>query len=140
MIDGQADTNIHGRGETALNTLLDVYLRLLSIVFLIFTLGIWGLAVGLVGDPSMRFDTMTAEMRIYVAVLGVLNPVTSVGLWTTLSWGRVVWFMSIAFQLGFSISHPGIVGELMLVIIFHAVCVAVYLIFQILLRRIANKE
>lgn len=117
-----------------------VFLRILSVVFLAFTLYTWSLAVGYSDSSVTRFDTMTAQMRTYVAVLAVLHPVTCVGLWTTLSWGRVVWFISVAFQLGFLFTNPSIFGDPRWVVAFHLGCVAIYVIFQFLLHRVANKE
>ena len=117
-----------------------IFLRLLSAVFLVFTLLTWSWAVGYSDAPQIRFDTMTAQTRIYVAVLAVLHPVTCVGLWTTLPWGRVVWMMAIAFQLGFLFTNPGAFGDPRWLAVFHLGCVAIYVIFQFFMQRVANKE
>jgi len=128
------------RHEERLETAFGIFLRLLSLAFLGFTLAIWALAVGFSATPEMRFDTMSTQMRTYVAVLAVLHPVTCVGLWTTLSWGRVVWLMAVAFQLGFLFTNPGVFGDPRLAVVFHLGCIAIYVFFQFLLHRVANKE
>ncbi len=117
-----------------------IFLRLLSAVFLIFTLMTWSLAIGFLDGPEVRFDTMTVKMRTYVAVLAVLHPVACVGLWTTLPWGRVVWFMAVAFQLGFIFANPEGAGDPKLISIFHMACVGIYVVFQLMMHRVANKE
>ena len=133
-------TETDDRYEELLETAFGIFLRLLSLAFLGFTLATWALAVGFSTAPDMRFDTMSAQMRTYVAVLAVLHPVTCVGLWTTLSWGRVVWFMAVAFQVGFLFTNPGVFGDPRFAVTFHLGCIAIYVIFQLLLYRVANKE
>jgi len=136
----EANAQADDRYEERLETAFGIFLRLLSLAFLGFTLATWALAVGLSASPDMRFDTMSTQMRTYVAVLAVLHPVTCVGLWTTLSWGRVVWFMAVAFQIGFLFTNPSVFDDPRLAVAFHLGCIAIYVVFQLLLYRVANKE
>ncbi len=115
------------------------FLRLLSIAFIAFTIHIWLTAIGYWEGANFRFDTMEWKWKIYTAVLLVLNPVTSVGLWTTLSWGRVVWFLAAGFQIIAWLSFKMLPALGLEVIYFHLITLAIYLIFQIALYLI-NKE
>ncbi|MEE9375921.1 MAG: DUF6163 family protein [Rhizobiaceae bacterium] len=116
-----------------------LFLRLLAIVFFALSLHTWMTAIGFWEGSNFRFDTMSTPWKIYTAMLLVLNPVTTVGLWTTLSWGRVVWFLAIGTQiiglLRFDLGSM-LGNQLML---FHLGTLAIYVIFQLALFFI-NKE
>ncbi|MDD9909774.1 MAG: DUF6163 family protein [Ahrensia sp.] len=117
-----------------------VFLRLLSVVFLVLTLMVWASAVGYLDNSLTRFDTMPTQTRIYVAVLAVLNPVACVGLWATLSWGRTVWLIASAFQLGFVLTDPSVTQYPDALVAFHLSCLTIYVAMRLLLHRVANKE
>ncbi|MEL6504454.1 MAG: DUF6163 family protein [Pseudomonadota bacterium] len=121
------------RAYRVVEFLFHTILRLLALLFLAFSLYTWARAVGFWPDPQLRFDTMDNPQRIYIAVLAVLSPVTAVGLWTTLSWARVVWFMTIAFQAVMIMWYPTVSAHGGWLIVFHAASLALYLLFQIAL-------
>ncbi len=127
------------RAERIATGTLTTYLRLLALVFLGLSILIWGLLLGIWPIGPGRFDLMSTHWRVYASVLAILAPICAVGLWTTLSWGRVIWFTTIAFQTiaisqvnaGFDLNAP--------VVFFHAVTLIIYLILQLLLWVIAKK-
>ncbi|MEM8749778.1 MAG: DUF6163 family protein [Pseudomonadota bacterium] len=83
---------------TAATRAENIYFRVLSVVFFAMSILIWMKVIGFWPGAENRFDTMSVPWKVYASVLLVLAPVVSVGLWTTLFWGRVVWFIVIGFQ------------------------------------------
>ncbi|MEE9315110.1 MAG: DUF6163 family protein [Rhizobiaceae bacterium] len=117
----------------------NLFLRLLAIAFFGLSLYTWLSAIGYWEGANLRFDTMSVQWKIYMAILLVLNPVTTVGLWTTLSWGRVVWLLAIGVQIVGLLRYD--IGTMLgkQVMYFHLGTLALYVIFQMALRFI-NKE
>ncbi len=117
----------------------DLYLRLLAVFFFLFTIYTWLHAVGYWDGPNYRFDTMTRNWKIYTAIMLVLFPVTAVGLWSTLSWGRVVWFMAIIAQSVALLRYGQQLGSDEAFLIFHAVTLGIYAVFFVVLY-VINKD
>ena len=116
-----------------------LFLRGLALIFLAMSLLIWLKVVGFWPGDANRFDTMTPLWRVYAGVLMVVAPVASVGLWTTLAWGRVVWFLLIGFQSVAVLRFPGAFDSHDEIVLFHLATLAIYLLFQIGERFIAKK-
>ena len=127
------------RLASAVEFMFNLFLRILAIAFFALALQTWLTVIGYWEGPNYRFDTMSATWKVYTAVLVVLLPVTSVGLWTTLSWGRVVWFLAIGFQiLGFFL-YAAEFGANELLVLFHLSSLGIYITFQLALHFIAKK-
>ena len=120
--------------------LFKLFLRLLAIVFFAAAIYVWLRAIGYWQGAENRFDTMELPLQIYTAVMAVMLPVTSVGLWTTLPWGRVIWFFAIAFQSVSLLRFPELFQYPAAILMFHFLCLALYVLFQLLLLFIAKKE
>lgn len=116
------------------------FLRVLALFFIVLTIQIWMLAIGLSSDPDLRFDTMPSHWRLVVAILGILHPVTTLGLWGLFSWGIAVWLMNIAVQLTMHLAFAGRYGYDRNLVIFHLVCFAIFVIFQLAMRFTLNKS
>ena len=129
-------TNIQKVGETALK----VFLRLLSIAFIFLTIKTWLTAVGYWGEGNLRFDTMSNPWRTYISVLAVLQPVVAVGLWTTQSWGRIMWFAAAAIQILAITTFSDTFGSDPFQLLFHLICLGIYISIQLWLRFSAKKE
>lgn len=119
---------------------LSLFLRVLATIFFGVAILVWMQAIGIWEGPHNRFDTMDPALRIYIAVMAVILPVASVGLWTTLAWGRVIWFFVMTFQSVSVLRFPEYFDVPVLVVIFHVVCLAIYLALQISHYIIAKKE
>ncbi|MEP0944477.1 MAG: DUF6163 family protein [Rhizobiaceae bacterium] len=128
------------RTQQIIELLFSIYLRLLSVVFFAAAVYTWMTAIGYWEGDSYRFDTMGVALKIYTAIMAVMLPVACVGLWTTLPWGRVIWFFAIAFQSVTLLRFPEMFVAPMAVLIFHLGCLVVYAVFQLLLFVIAKKE
>ena len=118
----------------------DVFLRCVSMFFVALTLAIWLQAIGYWDADATRFDTMSTQARTYTSMLAVLFPVTAVGLWTTLSWGRVVWFLAVIVQLLAFAGAFGAVAVNNQLLITHGICVLIYLSLRGALRFIPKKD
>lgn len=120
--------------------LFHIYLRLLAIGFFLGTLYTWLTVIGYWPGESFRFDTMPVQLKIYSAVMAIILPVASVGLWTTLSWGRVIWFFVIAFQCVSIVRFADILSLPAYIVLLHLITLGIYVVFQILLYFINKKS
>ncbi len=116
-----------------------IFLRLLAVYFVISTIQVWMLAIGVSSDPQMRFDTMPFHWRMAVASLCVLHPMAALGLWGLFSWGIALWLINILVQLNMYIIFRPLFGFDQQVVIFHAVSFLIFTIFQLSLRFTNNK-
>ena len=128
------------RMQQIIELLFSIFLRLLAIVFFAAAIYIWMTAIGYWEGANYRFDTMGVALKIYTAIMAVMLPVACVGLWTTLPWGRVIWFFAVAFQSVSLLRFPDMFFAPNLVLIFHICCLVIYVVFQLLLFVIAKKE
>ncbi len=115
-----------------------VFLRVLALVFVFLALQIWLVSVGF-DDFGLRFDLADSATRVYLAVLAVLFPVAAVGLWTTLSWGRVVWLLAIGFQMIAGWWYPQAFPGAVATTTFHLLTLVVYIGFALGVRITAKK-
>ena len=116
------------------------YLRFLAIIFFAASIYVWLRVVGYWDGADNRFDTMSVVQKIFSAIMVVILPVTSVGLWTTLAWGRVVWFLAIALQMLAILRFGDSLALPIEVVYFHLASLLIYAAFQILLYFIDKKE
>jgi hypothetical protein len=129
-----------GKTAAATRFLYSTFLRLLSLAFVGLTILAWLQLIGFWGEgPRSRFDLMDTQWKIYIAVLAVLYPVAAVGLWTTLSWGRVIWFIAIGFQIVAIMQFPESFAVHQSVVLFHLITLGFYLVFELALRVIEKK-
>ena len=136
----RADEVEQPKGSSTVALINAWLLRLMSLVFVGLTIFIWAQAVGFGERDLLRFDLLTSVQKSFTAVFCVLFPVAAVGLWTTLSWGRVVWFMAVAAQLLSYTVWNDLLGIPVAVLLLHAVGIAIYLILLGADRFIAKKE
>lgn len=116
------------------------FLRLLALFFLLFTFQIWIQAIGVSGDANFRFDTMETHWRFVVAAMCVLHPVTALGLWGLFPWGIAVWLIDVLLQMSMYLVFSTLFGFDQTLVIFHAVCFLIFIIFQLALRFTHNKQ
>ena len=115
----------------------DIYMRLLALFFVIFTIQTWMKAIGISGDVG--FDTMPAYWRLAIAALCILHPVTALGLWGLFAWGIAVWLISIFVQLIMHLVFTSLYGPDQILVVFHATSFVIFIIFQIAMRISANR-
>ena len=117
-----------------------VFLRILALLFIVFSVQAWMLAIGMSGDGDIRFDTMNTQWRLAIAALCVLHPVTALGLWGLFSWGVAVWLIDILVQLSMHLIFYQLFGINQLLVVFHIVSFAIFVIFQLSLRLTNNNS
>jgi len=113
--------------------------RLLALVFLALTIFTWMQVIGYWDGPNQRFDTMSGPWKIYISLLAVLQPVASIGLWSTQAWGRVVWFLAIAVQIASLTTFSDHIDGNQRLVFFHLGCLAIYIIFLLAARIVPKK-
>ncbi len=116
------------------------FLRLLAMFFIVFTFQIWMKAIGISGDPNVHFATMEPHWRSIIAALCVLHPLTALGLWGLFSWGVAVWLLNVLIQMSMHLLFANLYGFDRNAVIFHAVCLGIFVIFQLALRITNNKS
>ena len=114
------------------------YLRLLGLCMLALAAFYWLRVTGIFVDEfprggdiqNWRFDTMSTAWKTASAILSVLLPIAAVGLWSTLSWGQVVWTMAIATELFMYTWLTGYFGTNPAIVAFHISTIGIYLAFR----------
>ncbi|AGA65084.1 putative transmemrbane protein [Liberibacter crescens BT-1] len=109
------------------------FLRIVSIISFIFTLYYWKMAVGYSFEGYRRFDLLPTPWKTAVASLSVLFPVSSVGLWLTVSWGPVIWLLSAVIQIIMYLIFPNIFGYNYVLCLMHLLILVLYLSMRFLL-------
>ena len=102
-------------------------MRIIAVVFLLFTLKSWSLAIGIL-DPEIRFDTLPIHWQVAIAVLVVLQPVTALGLWGDYKWGGVVWAIAVLADFLVYFVYSDLFGQNFGTLYFHAGCILFFLI------------
>lgn len=141
MIDAKPHSSFESENlwERLLAWAMVIFLRLLSLCFIALTLYVWLRVVGFWQGAENRFDTMSSGLKVLTAILSVLFPVSAVGLWTTLSWGRVVWLLSVVIQL---LAFAGVFGLVLMpveVVSAHVAAIGIFFSMQLGLYLITKK-
>ena len=116
-----------------------VYLRVIAVFFIFFTLRYWLQIVGFYEGDNYRFDTMPEYWKVTVAIMAVIAPLTALGLWGTFSWAYVVWAVAIVTELIMFVGYPDLFGSASLLVIFHVTSMGIYIIMK-LLHYIKNRQ
>lgn len=116
------------------------WMRVMSLALFGMTIIIWLRAVGYWPGEEFRFDTMPVSHRILTAILAVLFPVASVGMWSTLSWGRVVWYMAVIVHLLGSYFANAAILPFSQLLALHGISLAIYLSLRFWMYSITKEE
>lgn len=131
-------TKSDGKGERRVAYAMILLLRILGCAYLALSLWVWGRTIGYWPGEAFRFDTMNVPSRIYYSLLCVIFPITAVGLWSTLSWGRVVWVIAVFVQVGAYMFFQDPIDVSITFLNFHGLAISLYLSLEIGLRLVAN--
>lgn len=71
------------------------------IAFFCFFLSLlyWVKIIGLYNIPLWRIDLMPKEMQFFTIGFALIYPIIMIGLWNDSSWGMLLWYVTIFFQL-----------------------------------------
>ena len=111
-----------------LEGIMNLFLRILAIVFICYAVRYWLLMVGVL-DSEIRFDIMPNHMKIASAFFSVFYPIAALGLWGLFRWGVVVWFLTALTELAMYIFYPQLFGDFNALVIFHATSMSAWLIY-----------
>ena len=76
---------------------MSLFMRLMSAVWMLKGLMFWSIIIGL-GDLPLNEETRLKQAAIVLFAL--IACTASVGLWLLASWGRSVWLMALAVEIG----------------------------------------
>ena len=118
-------------------SVLVLYLRALSVIFLLLGLRQWAVILGLAGSDGGPFEAMSTPWKLATMHLAVVDLVAAVGLWMRVSWGTVLWFFAALSEVALHTIFIRTFGGDVMVIAFHLVTVVAYLALFFLARRAA---
>ena len=127
-----------GSGFDARLTLI-VYVRVLSVVFLLSGLQNWARLIGLTPADG---DFLALPTSVVVATLffAVADLVAAVGLWLLASWGTVVWMICALTETALHGAFSDVFGLNRSLIVFHVGSVLVYAALTYLYERSRDQQ
>lgn len=111
-----------------------IFLRIVAICFMVFAAQYWMQLSGISNSGIMRFDLLPSPWKVAAVTLAILHPITALGLWGLFSWGIAIWTINIAVQVLMHGFFPEVFGANVLLLVFHGVTFASFVIFQIALH------
>jgi hypothetical protein len=121
--------------RTRTEIVLDQYVVALSVVVLLFGLRQWAVILGVLQGAGGPFEEMSTPWFVVTIHMAVVNLVAAVGLWLKVAGGKVLWVYSALFEIALHTVFIGTFGPSWLVVAFHAVTLAVFLLLTILVWR-----
>lgn len=118
-------TEIRGDQIRIYRSLVGIYLKIVALFLIVFSLGYWARLVG-IHDPTFAFDSMPPHWQAAIASLVVLQPIAALGLWGHSRWGIVVWVLVIAIEFVMYGLFPSLFGTANRLLMFYAVCLLCY--------------
>ncbi len=107
--------------------------RVIGAYCLLFGVLYWIRLIGYYDGIVWRFDLMPIYWQIASVSLAVLFPFAAVGLWTTASWGPVVWFCCAIAEGVMYVGFPDLFGDRQAVVISHILVASIYCVFRFLI-------
>lgn len=114
-----------------LEGLMNLFLRVLALVFICFAMRYWLLVVG-VFDPEVRFDNMPNHWKVAGTFFSVSYPIVALGLWGLFRWGIVIWFLVASAELIIHAFYPSLYGDYPSLIIFHLASMGTWLLYALI--------
>lgn len=130
------DTGLSSRFDARLT--LVIYVRFLSVVFLVAGLLRWATILGF-GVPNGNFLTLSSPIIVATLFFAVADLVAAVGLWLLASWGTVVWMISALTETALYSAYNPQFGRNYLLMIFHIGSVAVYAVLSAYYERTRDR-
>ncbi|MFK8034970.1 MAG: DUF6163 family protein [Hyphomicrobiales bacterium] len=116
-------------------TALENFMRVLGIFLLLVGLARAMVIFGMVADPGSTFLALPVERRVILVFFTIFNLTAAVGLWNKMSWGIVVWLISVGVDFFLQIFFSGTFGIAPLTLIFHFIMLGVYVTLIMLIHR-----
>lgn len=116
-------------------TALENFMRVLGIFLLFVGLARAMVIFGMVADPETAFLGLSVERRVTLVFFTIFNLTAAVGLWNKMSWGIVVWLISVGVDFFLQIFFSGAFGISPLALMFHLIMLGIYVTLIMLIRR-----
>ena len=107
-----------------------------AIVMMLLGLRHWAVILGVTDTSVGGFEAMTTDWKLATMHLAVVDLVAAVGLWQRVAWGNVVWIYAALAEVAMHTLFIGTFGSDTLIVVFHLVTLAVYLMLYMLERRV----
>ena len=114
---------------------LVLFLRLMAGVSLVKGLYHWAAVCGIGVPADQGFEAHTVAWQAATVFFAVLDLVAAVGLWLAAAWGAVVWLTSVISMAVVEVFFPGVFGGSIIVVLFEAALLSVYLWLAIVSAR-----
>jgi hypothetical protein len=114
---------LNDAGEVDWPRALILFFRVMAAVQFVKGLVHWGLLLGDAGGEGVGADLEYQAANIYFAVL---DPIASVGLWMTSSWGAILWLLAAVSQIAACAAFNEVYGTLWPLLVFELMSVGVY--------------
>ena len=125
-------TEIRGIGDRHHLGILSVFLKIVGLCLIAFSIGYWAKIVG-IPNSQASFSTMPGSWQAAISALVILQPIAALGLWGNTRWGVVVWILVILIELSVYFFQPLMLSRPQMLLTFHASSFAFYLIIMALL-------
>ena len=111
------------------------FLRGLAFLYLMWGVANWAVILGVPGMED--FIASATPRQVLIGYLAVMMPIAAVGLWTTASWGTVIWLVVALSEVVANTIFAQTFGWAFDLVAFHLVTMAIYVA---LAWRIARKS
>lgn len=112
---------------------LGYYSIMLAVVMMLLGIRQWAVIVGVA--PGVSFEAMSAAWKFATMHLAVVDLVASVGLWTRVAWGKVIWIFAALSEIALHTVFIGTFGGDVLVVAFHTLTIIAFVVLTVMARR-----
>jgi hypothetical protein len=114
---------------------LDYYVMALAVAMMLLGLRQWAIILGVIPGAEGSVEALSTPWKLATMHLAVTDLVASVGLWLRVAWGKVIWIFAAASEIAFHTVFIGTLGGDLVLVTFHVVSVAAFLVLTVMARR-----
>jgi hypothetical protein len=103
------------------------FLRVMAALSLLKGLYHWAVVCGFSAGTESGFEAHSMAWQTATVFFAVIDLVAAVGLWLTAAWGAVVWLTAVISMIAVQILFPQVYDGGMLIVIFEAMLLVIYL-------------
>ncbi|MDR1827934.1 MAG: DUF6163 family protein [Methylobacteriaceae bacterium] len=122
------------RKDTRWDRRLVLFMRVISIVWLVKGLSSWLIIMG-IWSPHAPFYTAPLGYQSTVIYFAVTDPVAAIGMWIATQWGGILWLLAIVTNAILAFSFPRIIPGGVVAPYVYIVLVICYLVLSTLAAR-----
>ncbi len=133
MFEQILESDIHSRRY--LIGALEIFMRILGALLLLIGISHCMEILGMVINPASGFLEMSTQQRVVVVFFTIFNLTAAVGLWNKMSWGIVVWLITVGVDIFLQLFFSSTFGLSPISLFFHIITVGVYATLATLIHR-----